>query len=1458
MLDDMSNTVTPSPARRRPIKPQAENWDDDFEFALPTSASNNKKVNNTSFTTSASKENVEVGVKPSGGKAIQVEDWNQDEEEEEDWDDSPPRSSAVPELTPVILAGPSRQMASHQQANLLAPLKISVNSHPQPPPRLSPSRSKPLPSPSTFPTSHVSPSSTDAQTIMTSRSHSSSMLTSPIGQQPVLPRSRSGSTSTGTVTRNKLVKRHPSTSFIPVPTRSTSATYHDLSASMSFIPSANRSSPNLPHPPPVPPLPRSTSGEQMPPPPLPGPSHGLGRSRSRSISKARSGGRQDVRVYNIPFSPSREDMQDKEVDEEKQKRPGFWKRLSGIPTTSRDAAVHSSQHRRRRSSSVGGKGRVEPSSPKPPIPSMPPNLRTPSSTSAVSASSSTRSGPTYAFSELLRRSSSSLSRRSDKSRDAPPSSYPYPSGIERVSTTSINAYHSPPAMPILTPSRRGDITPELPSSSSSFSRGFHLPSPSPGSPYHSSMSKYQDTVLPIANSIPPLPHSASFPGPLRPDQSDTETEADGETPKKRKKVRPVSTLPAPKMTSGKGWDGEGWRGFIELKPRSDQSDNIVGLPNERVALTSPQLSTFVSTTSSTLKRIGSLSKKHGRRLSGGWKFGTGTSPGLNNSKDRAATSALETVAGSPSKLPKGADTMIISSKVEESMRSAIRAGSVSAPNSAFKSGPTHDDLATFAAAPIGPSEGEVSSMMDAKKKDKHRRRQSWNDFVIPREVMEKQKSLKEKIGAVKMFAGGVDSLKNLLSTHDELRQKAYASGSPSEIAHFQSLEWEFSQWWEMATVLIEVSSTGQDPSTQVSLSDPPRSRRVTMASDEAKVASEAMRKASSAPEDPGIDVSLSRARLQEGNRKSSLPDPDETSLGITTTSAPPKASPPDQWRASTGRQDLSKRQLEVLRTMLRTPVGGRASGSYRSSRRPSLGGRASSTLSASMTASSLLQSSPETVISSSLTMTRSSSRSVSVGRSDTPNEESSISFPGPGDSVHIVPSESLPRPVTASRRAQPRPEPLPVATPTTIASKTMKERRTSRAGLAGLKEFLRSLKSRDRLSTSGPDGGSSPMRKLRSKTNKMSTSPPASPIESGVFFASRMDQGYPDAMFYPTSTCRNSFSALGPLPAARLPGSGATSRVPSDQSQISVQTQSIQSTASPTVSGTPSRSTSRHQSPRMENTSPQLNALSPDAPKRPSLRNIFRTSSGNWSELISGGSGSGGSSHGGGGSPSLLKKASTPRLPFSESRFRSGKPISGSPSMSRVSVSDPMPKSVSSATLSAATSTSNLISQSNLSESKELGMKSIVKSESSRTLTAENGGDMTLRPTRKSRVLGLGLGLGWPEREREVVAGELSQWPEGGSYASSSAPIAVPSSDQSLPDGIAFATSPNASSPTNMDDKHDHLPTMSRDGPSDDLVVALTPENLPTLLEYMRQCEKKLQEWKERIGELELARDYQT
>lgn len=100
----------------------------------------------------------------------------------------------------------------------------------------------------------------------------------------------------------------------------------------------------------------------------------------------------------------------------------------------------------------------------------------------------------------------------------------------------------------------------------------------------------------------------------------------------------------------------------------------------------------------------------------------------------------------------------------------------------------------------------------------------------------------------------------------------------------------------MADVLIEVGSTSAvNEENGKTATQPSRERRVTLAS-------------SAKPIRPSTPRSSSDTVYH-----------DAVSEG-EDGSGPPRASPlPDQWRASTGRQDLSKRQLQVLRNMLSCP-----------------------------------------------------------------------------------------------------------------------------------------------------------------------------------------------------------------------------------------------------------------------------------------------------------------------------------------------------------------------------------------------------------------------------------------------------------------------------------------------------------------------------------------------------------
>ncbi|WVR05938.1 hypothetical protein IAU60_002964 [Kwoniella sp. DSM 27419] len=1391
MLADMSNSVPPPQARRRP-KPQAENWDDDFEFSLPSSS---KRASQPAGVTSSSSvkgkekekdENVPLSTGTKGRRQSLEEDWD------EDWDAPPTRAS----LPPVSTSSSRREQP--RSIPLPPPLIIPSGGHSLPP-RLSPSHDPSLPT--TLSRDPLSAGLSYQQPLPASSSQHSAAGSEHHRSRPSnTSRSRSGST-TSNPGKNKLVKRHPSASFVQIPSRSSSrnpsssSMAHDSGSSVSlsslaFAAGTPRGMPD--DRPPVPPLPRSTSGEQMPPPPLPK-RYSMTYEQTRAES---SPVEPTIRVSAIPFSPSRDDMRGKE----KTKKAGFWKRLSGAPTDEKDEPATPTQIRRKRSSSLGNRATSSSSSPRPPVPPLPANLRSPSAKSFSSvASDKSVSGPVSAFSALLRRSSSSLSRRSDKSKERPPSAYPQSPQSGRRSTSSVHSAVSQHAPPVA--GRSGNVTPEMPTSQS-FSRGFHLPSPSPRSPYSAHHARLPSVSYPNLGTMPPLPHSTSFPGPqaITVSGSDTETEGEEKTPRRRKKVRPVSAVPAPRTSSLNGW-------LIEDCP--SPVPQIPGLPISRQSSAGYSSSSKVSFASSSsskgvasgmaiegsaLKRLGSLSKKQGRRISGGLGFESSSSLLL---KDQPAeVRSLEPVQGSPSKPVRSKQATrdqpttppsALTAWSNDDRGQVSRAGSLSAPNSLFK--PTGSDLWPNGLAATQTDDNVTNLRPPAgdKRVQSQRRRQSWNEFVIPREVMAKQKGLKENIGAVKKFASGVASLRSLLRIHEEMRIRVAASGTPANAARFSDLDREFAQWLEMAVVLIEVGSTGSDPSTQPSYSSPPRTRRVTMASEEARLASAAMSKALSAPGGPKPQIDLSSWR------KASLPDPEELDPPISP--GPPRAEWPDHSRASTGRQDLSKRQLEVLRSMLRTPVS-----SPPDLARPPMPGRTVSTLSASSTASSLLRASPN----------KDDELQYATGQLSLAMQRGS-----PGDSGSVGTPEAITNSASAIAFAVTPTAPMP----------RVKERRASKAGLAGLKEFLRSLK-RDRsipVVEAASIAGSAPLatrqatrsssRFIAKSSTSVSRSPsiPSAGQEGNPTYPARHGSATPQTPGFPGDLSRP--------PIAQSPSVSFQDPPPA------------RSGTAKTVMG-----------------SPQLG----NEHKRPSLRNMFRNSSGNWSDLVRDSAplsftSSGGNSASGGitGSPKLAgltKKLSSHRLAFGGSP-RSAAVSSGGAGGSRISVSDPMP---SQAPVSSTVTLSPPLRSSGPSRTGPSGV-----SELGGGTPVGGQGEMTVRPDRK-RLSGLGLGLGWPDSA--VTAGRAD---EMGCVVGASQGAGSTALDQTLRPARGAGTGSEEvlleqtkgaapRSPIHKD-ASEPRPSASLGG---DTLVALTPDNLPTLLEYLRQCESRLEEWRGRIEEI--------
>lgn len=441
-------------------------------------------------------------------------------------------------------------------------------------------------------------------------------------------------------------------------------------------------------------------------------------------------------------------------------------------------------------------------------------------------------------------------------------------------------------------------------------------------------------------------------------------------------------------------------------------------------------------------------------------------------------------------------------------------------------------------------------------------------------------------------------------------------------------------------MLIEVGNTGatgtgsnRASSDTADRRTSSRSRRITLASDEARAMGDALRSASDGT--PASDPSNTY-------RKKSMPDPSDLAAGAVS---PPRATP-EQWRASTGRQELSKRQLEVLRTMLATPVSDRE--------RPPSSARAGSSLSTTSNTDK-----PTQTVLATATM-RQMSRSTTSDRS-----ASGVDFPSPAGSTYIVTSDTFPSPATASTLANPK--------------------RASRAGLAGLKDYLRSMKG---------------------KPDSPSPSPANRPIP--VFGPPRSPTSGLD---YPQTAIGSRFTD-SPSPRPHVP-------------------------APPPSAG-----------------------LIGKQHKRPSIRNIFRASSGTWNDLV-----------------------------------RNDKPTSGS-------TPSPLPRQPSRPELST--------------------RKSSLPSTAEVETEAEGGGqEQTVRQGRKSRV----IGLGWPDMDDSSQAGPAT----------------------------AASTPPRPAGPmrrSTTSDKTD-IPDHSHQDEVE-LTVALTPENLPVLLDYLRTCERMLSHWKERAVAQEL------
>ncbi|KAJ7649163.1 hypothetical protein B0H17DRAFT_427789, partial [Mycena rosella] len=239
------------------------------------------------------------------------------------------------------------------------------------------------------------------------------------------------------------------------------------------------------------------------------------------------------------------------------------------------------------------------------------------------------------------------------------------------------------------------------------------------------------------------------------------------------------------------------------------------------------------------------------------------------------------------------------------------------------------------------------------------RRNSLGDLKIPARISQAQVGLRRDLGMVREFARNVEELKELQDTYQSLvtevqgildmhvlhpsqlkekdaepsrmssptffrRHRSNTSSSnpnapsPAQVqqqaykqlaAAFYTINSKYRISWECAELLIELGGGGSataPPSTSTS--------------------APAMQSVGGSD---GLHSKKSKAReraitLQDDAKVPPSPGPLTATASVGAIPGPPLASPPSNlaWRASTGRNDLSQRQLLLLKEMLGSPVSG--------------------------------------------------------------------------------------------------------------------------------------------------------------------------------------------------------------------------------------------------------------------------------------------------------------------------------------------------------------------------------------------------------------------------------------------------------------------------------------------------------------------------------------------------------
>ncbi|KAJ6537703.1 hypothetical protein B0H19DRAFT_1180693 [Mycena capillaripes] len=320
-------------------------------------------------------------------------------------------------------------------------------------------------------------------------------------------------------------------------------------------------------------------------------------------------------------------------------------------------------------------------------------------------------------------------------------------------------------------------------------------------------------------------------------------------------------------------------------------------------------------------------------------FSTASSPGLASPISLASSS-------SPSLTPYSAASSPPRNSNSPSSKPPVSPGTASLGRSAGT-----NPVVSAAAASASPLGAAGTGTM---------RRNSLGDLKIPARISQAQVGLRRDLGMVREFARNVEELKELQGTYQALvlevqgildmhvlhpsqlkekeeparvsptffkRHRSNTSssnnGAPSPTTQQQSQQQAYKQLasafytinskyrisWECAELLIELGGGGS--------ASPPPSTSTSAPAMQSVGGSDGLHRGKSKGRERAIT-------LQDDATVAPSPGPLQTTASVGAIPSPPMASPPSNlaWRASTGRNDLSQRQLLLLKEMLNSAPGG--------------------------------------------------------------------------------------------------------------------------------------------------------------------------------------------------------------------------------------------------------------------------------------------------------------------------------------------------------------------------------------------------------------------------------------------------------------------------------------------------------------------------------------------------------